>query len=490
VAQQQAEVSLQLHPRQSDALTSRATEILYGGAAGGGKSHLMRAAAITWCASIPGLCCYIFRRISDDLIKNHLEGPAGFRVMLAPWVDAKLVEIVEGEIRFWNGARIFLCHCKDAKDVYRYQGAEIHVLLIDELTHFQDDMYRFLRSRVRMVGLSLPPQYVGAFPRVLAGSNPGNVGHHWVKAAFIDGVAPMDLRQMGDDEGGMVRQYIPARLDDNPSMAANDPTYRQRLRGLGSPALVKAMEDGDWNVVAGAFFPEWSTVRHVVPDFWPPAEWLVFASFDWGSARPFSVGWWAVANGDALPDGRLYPRGALIRWAEWYGMRPGSPNVGLQLHAEVVADGIRHREAEFARHGVKVTYRVADPSIFREDGGPSIAERMRLPWRPADNSRMAGWDQVRARLAGDEGGSPYLMVTERCRDTIRTLPALQSDSVKLDDVDSDGEDHAGDEVRYACMSRPWVRPVVVVPPVKVLNQMTYSELLREHDKIKPRRRRI
>jgi hypothetical protein len=161
---QHAAIDLRLHPRQGDALNSRATEILYGGAAGGGKSHLMRAAAITWCASIPGLQCYIFRRISDDLIKNHLEGPAGFRAMLAPWVDGKLVEIVEGEIRFWNGARIFLCHCKDAKDVYKYQGAEMHVLLIDELTHFQDDMYRFLRSRVRMVGLARAGAVRGRVP--------------------------------------------------------------------------------------------------------------------------------------------------------------------------------------------------------------------------------------------------------------------------------------------------------------------------------------
>lgn len=485
----QAAIDLSLHPRQGAAFLSPATEILYGGAAGGGKSHLMRAAAIAWCAAIAGLQVYIFRRISDDLIKNHLEGPQGLRAMLAPWADERLVEIVEGEIRFWNGSKIYLCHCKDPKDVYKYQGSEIHVLLIDELTHFLGEMYRFLRSRVRMVGLAVPDQYAGMFPRILTGSNPGNVGHHWVKAAFIDGVMPMAMRQMDDAEGGMLRQYIPAKLEDNPSMAANDPNYRARLRGLGHPALVKAMEDGDWNVLLGAFFPEWSTERHVVAPFLPPKTWTVFASFDWGSARPFSVGWYCIANGDPLPDGRIYRRGAMIKFREWYGMEDGSPNVGLRMHAELVGDGIKTRERDLEAAGIKVAYRVADPACFREDGGPSIAERMACNFMPADNSRMAGWDQLRARLEGEDG-NPMLLITANCVHTIRTLPAVQGDTVKVDDVDTDGEDHAADETRYACMSRPWVRAVPTVKPIKTLAKLTFNEFLTESEKLKPRRRRV
>ena len=99
-------------------------------------------------------------------------------------------EIVADEIRFWNGAKIYLCHCKDEKDIYKYQGAEIHVLLIDELTHFTETMYRFLRNRVRMVGIAVPDQYAGRFPRILCGANPGNIGHLWVKATFVEGRAP------------------------------------------------------------------------------------------------------------------------------------------------------------------------------------------------------------------------------------------------------------------------------------------------------------
>lgn len=160
-------LDLSLHRKQGLAFTSEATEILYGGAAGGGKSHLMRGAAISWCSEIPGLQVYLFRRIRDDLVKNHMEGPNGFRAMLAGWVKLGFCVIVEDEIRFWNGSKIFLCHCKDEKDRFKYQGSEIHVLLIDELTHFTDRIYRFLRNRVRMVGITLPEKYLGRFPRII-----------------------------------------------------------------------------------------------------------------------------------------------------------------------------------------------------------------------------------------------------------------------------------------------------------------------------------
>src|SRR5260221_332279 len=191
-----AEVNLPLHPKQAEALNTLGTEVLYGGAAGGGKSHLMRCAAIVWCASIPGLQVYLFRRIKDDLHKNHIEGPKGFPVLLAAWIVAGLVKIVEDEIRFWNGSKIYLCHCKDEKDRFKYLGAEIHVLLVDELTTFSDVIYRFLRGRVRAVGINVPDALKGQFPRILASSNPGNIGHAWVKRAFIDGALPMQLRQM------------------------------------------------------------------------------------------------------------------------------------------------------------------------------------------------------------------------------------------------------------------------------------------------------
>jgi terminase large subunit-like protein len=460
-----SEINLRLHAKQGDALETPATEVLYGGAAGSGKSHLMRAAAVMWCGMIPGLQVYLFRRLRDDLVKNHIEGPQGLRQLLAPWVRGGLVDMVEDEIRFWNGSKIYLCHCKDEKDRFKYLGAEIHVLLIDELTTFTDTIYRFLRSRVRMAGVELPPQFVGRFPRILSGSNPGNTGHGWVKAAFIDARPPMDMERVPTSEGGMLRQFIPARLADNPSIDPGD--YVAKLEGLGSPALVKAMRDGDWNVVAGAYFPEFSTETHVVVPRSLPSYWLKFRSFDWGSARPFSVGWWTVSDGE-LAD---FPRGAIIRYREWYGAQrdPAGktiPNTGLRMTAEQVADGIIEREKGDIT-GNRVMSGVADPSIFAEDGGPSIADRMagrKVFWRPADNTRVGkigasgGWDQVRARLIGD-GEKPALYVFSTCLDFIRTFPALQHDDGRPEDIDTESEDHLADECRYACLSRPYVAPL-------------------------------
>lgn len=463
-----AELDINLHEKQQVAFDSEATEILYGGAAGGGKSHLMRMAAITWCAEIPGLQVYLFRRIRDDLVKNHVEGPSGFREFLAGWAECGFVKIVEDEIRFWNGSRIFLCHCKDEKDRFKYQGAEIHVLLVDELTHFTDKIYRFLRNRVRMVGISVPEKYLGRFPRIICGANPGGVGHQFVKMTFIDNVVPLRIVTAANSEGGMRRQYIPARLEDNPSMTDNDPDYEKRLSGLGSDSLVRAMRWGDWNVVEGAFFDTFDHNRHVLKPFEVPDSWMRFRAMDWGSAKPFSVGWYAVVQDEFItPDGRhVLPRGALVKYREWYGCKrdqQGSfiPDTGLKMDAPDVGSGIVQRDM-----GEKITYGVLDPAAFATDGGPSIAERLLekgAVFRRADNKRVAargamgGWDEMRSRLRGDDDGRPMLFFFENCIHSVRTIPALQHDEDKPEDLDTTAEDHAADETRYACMSRPWVR---------------------------------
>lgn len=458
-------LNLKLHAKQWEAFETDATEVLYGGAAGGGKSHLIRIAAIVWCSSVPGLQFYLFRRIRDDLIKNHMEGPKGFRSMLAGWVNQGWCTIVEDEIRFWNGSKIYLCHCKDEKDIYKYQGAEIHVLAIDELTHFTETMYRFLRNRVRMVGITLPAQYVGHFPRILCGANPGNIGHLWVKTTFVTAAEPMTKRLMEAAEGGMRRQYIPARLEDNPSMSDDDPGYEMRLEGLGSATLVRAMRWGDWDVIEGAFFDCWDQRRHVIRPFEVPKEWTRFRSGDWGSASPFSFGWWAIVPDKFKVEGGWLPRGCIVRYREWYGCQPGKPNTGLKLHAEEVGRGLWEREQK----DPKIHYGVLDPSAFTEDGGPSIHERMfkgsgeKIVFRRADNARvpgrgaMGGWDQMRARMVGDAEGLPMMAWFSTCTDSIRTIPALQHDKDRPEDIDTDMEDHAGDDARYACMSRPWVR---------------------------------
>jgi len=478
-----------LHPKQWVAFLTEATEVLFGGAAGPGKSHLMRIAAVLWCAAIPGLQVYLFRRIREDLYKNHVEGPKGFRNLLSIWIFTGWCRFAGDEIRFWNGSVIYLCHCKAESDIYKYQGAEIHVLMIDELTHFTEAMYRYLRGRVRMVGIKLPPDYIGKFPRVLCGSNPGGKGHLWVKNTFISGCVPLQQRRMPKEEGGMLRQFIPGRLEDNPSMTEDDPDYEAKLYGLGSATLVAAMRFGDWDVVEGAFFSEWSNIQHVIAPFAIPQHWLRFRSGDWGSQSPYSIGWWAVVGDDfVLPGpalgglgktgGSLLPRGAIVRYREDYG------KVGGKLTAEQLGARI----AKIEERDPKLSYGVLDPSAFDENGGPSIAERINdelikkalISFHKADNKRvtsvgspdrggpMSGWDQMRGRLIGTarkqpdfsvdwSTGRPMIYFFSTCVDSIRTIPVLQHDPHRAEDLDTKAEDHAADDVRYACMSRPWIK---------------------------------
>jgi len=446
---------LELHAKQSFAFQSDATEILYGGAAGGGKSHLMRCCAIAWAVDIPGIQIYLFRRTYPDLWKNHMEGPSSFPALLAEWVASGFVKLnlSDGQVIFNNGSKIHLCHCQNEKDVFKYQGAEIHALLIDELTHFSETIYRFLRGRCRLGAFSksIPNKWIGQFPRIMAGANPGGIGHHFVKATFIDGVVPLTKRLMDKKDGGMLRQYIPARLDDNPTM---DEGYADKLSGLGNESLVRAMLDGDWEIVAGAYFTEFSRDRHVVKPFSIPLHWTRYRAFDWGSAKPFACYWIAVSDG-SIPK---YPHGALIVYREYYGMKEGEPNTGLKMPADKVALEIKKKDQRETTEGMG--WGVADPAIFSEDGGPSIAESMRkegVKWRKADNKRKAGWEQVRIRLNGDDDGLPLLFVFETCVHLIRTLPALQHDDHDPEDVDSDQEDHGPDALRYGCMARPIVR---------------------------------
>lgn len=455
-------MELSLHPRQTEAFLTEATEVLYGGAAGGGKSHLMRAAAIAWCTDIPGLQVYIFRRISDDLTKNHMEGPTGFPALLGEWVTAGHIKIRHQptSIEFWNGAKIHLCHCQYEKDVIKYQGAEIHVLMPDELTHFTEKIYRYLRGRCRLGALKLPEKYIGKFPRIVAGTNPGGVGHNWVRSTFVDIAPPMTIVPQPKNEGGMRRQYIPARLDDNPTLKETDPDYIDRLEGLGRPELVKAMRDGDWNIVAGGMFDDvWRESSHVIQRFDIPAGWRIDRSFDWGSSRPFSVGWWAEADGtDAkLPDGstRSFPRGTLVRIAEWYGWN-GKPNEGLRMLATEVAAGILKAEKEIGITG-RVRSGPADSAIFDTQNGVCIADdmaRIGVRWERADKgpgSRRNGWERMRKMLKAamtHPMEEPGLLVFDTCRQFIRTVPVLPRSERDPDDIDTDAEDHVGDEARY------------------------------------------
>jgi hypothetical protein len=297
--------------------------------------------------------------------------------------------------------------------------------------------------------------------------------------------------------------FIPAKVTDNKILLQNDPGYIARLREVGSPELVKAWLEGDWNVITGAYFPEFSTAEHVIDPFDIPAHWMHFMSGDWGSASPFSFHWHAVSDGTvSIPDTRTnplsfdgkykYPRqipkGAIVTYREWYGAVHGMVNTGLRWPASRVAQGIIARTPT----DEKITYRVMDPSAFKQDGGPSHAEvmaRAGVFFRPADNTRLAGWGAIRERLTGIDAdpdinqgvGVPMWYCFNTCPHLIRTLPALQHDLKDPEDCDTDAEDHAPDDLRYGCMSRPWTRPKPAPLPVtqKTIREVTLTDLFND-----------
>lgn len=452
-----------------------APELFYGGAAGGGKSDYLLGDYLQdvtrYEQAWQGI---IFRRTFPELEELQARSREIYPQTGAIWSEAR---------RTWtwgNGAALKMRYLERDMDATRYLGHQYAWEGWDELTQWPSLYgYRYLRARLRSAH-NVPTK------RIRAAANPGGPGHLAVKAYFID-PAPMGYEPIKDPETGSDRIFIPAKLRDNQILLANDPNYEGRLKGLPG-VLVKAMLDGDWNIVEGCFFDNWSG-RNIIRPFTIPDDWLRFRAMDWGSARPFSIGWFAVCQEPVEVESQtgtvMLPRGCLIRYREWYGCA-GEPNVGLKLTAEQVAFGIKDRQSE------SVAYGVADPAIFSSDGGPSIAERMfrnGVVWRRADNSRVAksghmgGWDQMRSRIGGDEEG-PMLVSFHTCRDFIRTIPVMQHDQSRAEDIDTAGEDHAADECRYACMSRPWINdPPAPKEAIRPLGQMTFSEVLAFNDRL-------
>jgi len=428
-------------------------EVFFGGARGGGKTDGVLGDFLEHADSYgQNAIGLMIRRQRTELIETiersrAIYGPLGWQY--------------HEQDKMWrapDGARLRFAYLERDADAESYQGHSYTRLYVEEIGNFPSDRPILKLMATLRSGAGVPVGF-------RATGNPGGPGHQWVRARYID-PAPLGYRVINDAVSGLERVYIPSRVGDNKFLGAD---YVQQLKASGSEQLVRAWLEGDWSVVDGAFFDCWDSTRHIIRPFEIPKEWARFRSGDWGSAKPFSFGWWAVV-GDKFktPGGRSLPRGCMVRYREWYGMQPGKPNTGLKLHADQVGEGIATREAKDS----KLVAGVLDPAAFAQDGGPPISERINaelikaklVPFRPADNKRvpargaMGGWDQMRGRMVGDEDGLPMIVTFSTCVDSIRTIPALQHDELKAEDIDSDMEDHAADEWRYACMSRPWIRP--------------------------------
>lgn len=478
-----AGLDFSFHRKQWEFHTSKANKILFGGAAGGGKSYATRLSSVIMATEIPGLQIYFFRRKRPDLIRNHMEGRKGFRALLAPWVKAGLVQIIEDEIRFlFNGSRIFLCHCQHEKDKHNYDGAEMDVLIVEELTQFTRAIFDHLCTRVRMANANLPAKYQGRMPRIMCTTNPGNIGHAWVKEMFVDNTPYEIIKEPG--EFGMLKQYIPSLPTDNPKLLEEDPGYIERLKAQSNPQMVRAYLLGDWNISQGRFFTKFGK-EHQIKSFRVPEYWARFRIFDWGYKDPFNHDWWAVSDGTEFrDDGKIhrYPRGSIILYRNWYGAGPDKK--GLELPNFQVANGIKIRQQETE----KFIYSQADRAFFAKRGTPCCAETFTdygLHYSLAKDERVQGWQMVNTMLHG-KGDGPLLYIFDNIRDTIRCFENLQTDEKNPEEIADGQEDHNIDTVRYACTSRAYaidkeVPSTLVVPPLTLASLERYQDDYHELD---------
>jgi hypothetical protein len=351
------------------------TELFFGGAVGGGKSDFLlgdfaQDVPQRWGPWWRGI---LFRRTYgelEELISRSQE-------IYPPWFPG--VEWKEtAKTWVWpNGATLKMRYLEHSSDWMRYWGHQYTWIGWDELPSWPDLLaYQKLIARLRSAH-PVPNK------RVRSTGNPGGPGHQAVKAYFGIDRQPLGGAVERDPTSGSTRLFVRSRVQDNRILLENDPGYVKRLHGLGSDALVKAWLEGDWTVVAGAYFPEWSMARHVIAPRALPEYWQRFRAMDWGSARPFCVLWFAVSDG-TVPG---IPKGALVVYREWYGA--AAPNVGLKLTAEQVADGIVERERS-------ASLRRDEPALCAPGAGGRAAA-----WRGRD-------DDERGLEAGEASGPRQL----------------------------------------------------------------------------------
>ena len=440
----------QPQPKQAVFMSRPEDEALFGGAAGGGKSDAMVVEALRQ-VNIKHYKGILFRKtypeLSELVDKAHLIYPRA--VKGATYNETKHTWY------FPSGAKIIFGDLHRPRDRFKYQGRSYDFIGFDELTHFERVEYEYLLSRNRANG-------PGTRCYVRATANPGGIGHGWVKERFITPAPPLEtmwerteiyLPDGSSTLGWKSRVFVPSTVFDNRALLTNDPGYLTRLAALPR-AEREALLYGNWDSYTGQYFSEWKNDpehyvdrrwTHVIAPFDIPRYWPIYRSYDFGSSKPFSCGWWTVDE-----DGILY------RICELYGCT-GQPNEGVGWPPEQQFKEIARVEREHPYLSGKRIFGIADPSIFSRDRGKSIAEsasEQGIIFTPGDNTRIAGWMQIKNRMQFDEEGYPRIYFFNTCRNAIRTIPALVHSETMVEDLNTDGEDHIADEVRYMCMARP------------------------------------
>lgn len=356
--------------------------------------------------------------------------------------------------KFEDGEELLLRYIDRKTDYWSYHGHEYPWIGWDELTNWADSgCYDVMRSCCRSSKPDVPRKY-------RATANPHGPGHHWVKQRFVDN-APRGT--IVTDADGNQRVTLHGHWSENRFLMENDPDYPKRLKEAtqDDPDQQAAWMDGDWDVVAGTFFGGvWKRAVHVLADFDVPADWYLDRAFDWGSSKPFSVGWWAESSGSPAimrnGETKHFARGSLFRIGEWYGCKPGKPNVGIEMGAEEIGREILARQrARWPNR--RIHPGPADSSIYDVQDGHCIADsflKAGVQWSRANKgpgSRKNGWELMRERFGNalrHPKEKPGLYVFESCTDFVRTVPMMPRSEKNPDDVDTNSEDHTGDETRY------------------------------------------
>lgn len=405
----------------------------YGGARGGGKTDgVLGKMGLNALRYGKGYNTIFFRRAmpqADDLIERAREiyCPVG-----AEWYEQKKLFL------FNNGARIRFRPLENDVDAEKYQGQNLTAAAVEEAGNYSDPAPIWkLFGALRSVG-GVPIQLILTF-------NPGGPGHRWLRETFVK-PAPLGMKTLYKvlPTGKKIPYvYIPSTVKDNKILLQKDPEYINRLHLVGSPELVRAWLEGDFEITEGSYFPEFGQ-RHIVAPFPIPKHWTRYLGYDWGYASPFCALWGAVSSGkDDSGKEVPYPKGSVVIYRELWGKR-----------VENVDQAQKIAKASSGEEPICV----ADPAIFSEQGGPSIADQFARTFtefkhpvfRPADNERLSGWSQIRQRLMSTPA---MLFVSTACPYLLDSLPNLQHDQGRPEDVDTTGDDHAADALRYLCKAR-------------------------------------
>lgn len=404
-------IRLTVTKKQKEFIDASADEILFGGAAGGGKSFGQIADALLYALKHPGSKQLVLRRTFAELEKSLI------RTSLALFPRSVYSFNASSHTgKFKNGSCIDFGYCAAENDVYQYQSAEYDVIRFDELTHFTESQYVYLISRVRGVA---------PYPRcVKSSTNPGGIGHAWVKARFIDPAPPGALFSA---ENGITRCFIPALLDDNAFLAKSDPDYKKRLTSLPDRER-RALLFGDWNIFDGQYFSEFSSAKHVCCPFEIPKGWRKYRTVDYGLDRLVCL-WIAVS-----PDRRAY---VFREFCE--------SNLPISRAAE-----------EICRHtppGEDIYATLAPPDLFgrAQESGRSKAHIFAengVNFTKTSNDRETGWLAIKELLRDSESGA-RLQIFSHCRELIRCLPALTVDPQRPTDCKNEPHEltHAPDALR-------------------------------------------